>query len=228
MRDSPRNEANSCLFNNLTFLLGVRNVAGKAEIHTRPLSTGDMSMKDATSETTEVDYGDIYTLEGPMISELISFTKKTKRRLQMPFINPYLTFQDTCEEAFEHYRSVFGGEFAMKMRMTDIDMGVPVPAGAENLIMHVALPIGGQMLMGSDAPEGFGPPIQQGNNYSAAVGVESREEADRIYNGLAGGGGETSMPMGDAPWGDYFGMLTDRFGINWMVSFDPKGKTHSE
>ena len=140
----------------------------------------------------------------------------------MPSINPYLTFTDNCEQAFEHYRSVFGGDFAVKMRMTDLDMGVPVPEGAENLIMHIALPIGGQMLMGSDAPEGFGPPIQQGNNYSVAVAADSRDDADRIYTGLAAGGGQSMMPMGDAPWGDYFGMLTDKFGINWMVSFDPR------
>ncbi len=139
----------------------------------------------------------------------------------MANINPYLSFKDTCEAAFEHYRSVFGGEFEAVIRMTEIGCGVPVPEGSENLIMHIALPIGKNLLMGSDCPEGFGPPIQPGNNFSVSVNVDSKEEADRVYNELSAGG-TAAMPMGDAPWGSYFGMLTDKFGINWMVSFDAR------
>ena len=139
----------------------------------------------------------------------------------MTQINPYLSFKDTCEDAFNLYRSVFGGEFAMIARMTDIDMGTPVPEGSENLIMHISYPIGGNILMGSDCPEGFGPKLETGNNFSVSISADSKEEADRIYKGLSEGGTST-MPMGDAPWGSYFGMLQDKFNINWMVSFDQK------
>jgi PhnB protein len=136
----------------------------------------------------------------------------------MTAVNPYLTFTNNCEEAFEFYRSVFGGEFAAVLRMTDIDCGVPVSAQNEKLIMHIALPISeGSVLMGSDAPEGFGPPLQMGNNFSVAVAPDTREEADRLHAGLSAGGAAT-MPMADAPWGDYFGMVTDKFGVQWLIN----------
>ena len=136
----------------------------------------------------------------------------------MTTINPYLTFKDNCEEAFEFYRSIFGGEFATIMRMGDMDMGQPVPDAAKNLVMHVALPISdGNVLMGSDAPEGFGPPLSVGNNLSVAIGLSDRAEADRLYNGLSAGGNPT-VPMSDAPWGDYFGMFNDKFGVQWMIN----------
>lgn len=136
----------------------------------------------------------------------------------MTAINPYLSFTNNCEEAFEFYRSVFGGEFAAVMRMTDIDCGVPVSPENEKLIMHIALPISeGSVLMGSDAPEGFGPSLQMGNNFSVAVAPDSREEADRLHSGLSAGGTAT-MPMADAPWGDYFGMVTDKFGVQWLIN----------
>ena len=137
----------------------------------------------------------------------------------MPAINPYLTFKNTCEEAFEFYRSVFGGDFAMVMRMGDMDCGQPVPDEAKNLIMHTALPIGGNMLMGSDAPEGFGPPLNVGNNYSVSVSADSMDEGRRIFNELSSGG-QVMMPFEKAFWGAHFGMLTDKFGIQWMVSYD--------
>ena len=137
----------------------------------------------------------------------------------MATINPYLTFNGNCEEAFEFYKSVFGGEFATVMRMGDAE-GMPVPDAAKNKVMHVALPIGDTaMLMGSDTMEGFGPPFNAGNNFSVAVGPKSKEEADKLYNGLAADGTQT-MPMADAFWGAYFGMLVDKFGIQWMVNFD--------
>ncbi|MEP7076281.1 MAG: VOC family protein [Acidobacteriota bacterium] len=138
----------------------------------------------------------------------------------MANINPYLTFKGNCEEAFNFYKSVFGGEFATIMRMGDGSGGMEVPDAAKNQIMHVALPVGDTaMLMGSDAMEGFGPPFNAGNNFSVAVGPKSKEEADKLYNGLAAGGTQT-MPMADAFWGAYFGMLVDKFGIQWMVNFD--------
>ena len=135
----------------------------------------------------------------------------------MPKMNPYLNFKDSCEEAFEFYRSVFGGEFMMMMRMGDTDMGMPVPDEAKNLIMHVSLPIGDNILMGSDAPDGVCPtPLTAGNNFSVSISAESREDADRIYNGLSADG-TSAMPMQEMFWGSYWGMLTDKFGINWMV-----------
>ena len=141
----------------------------------------------------------------------------------MPAINPYLTFKNNCEEAFEFYRSVFGREFQGPgiMRMGDMPGGEhPMPDEAKNLVMHVALPIGeGTILMGSDAPEGFGPPLNIGNNISVAIKTDSVEESDRLFNGLSQGGSVT-MPMADAPWGAYFGMFTDKFGINWMINHD--------
>jgi len=139
----------------------------------------------------------------------------------MTQINPYLNFKNSCEEAFNLYRSVFGGDFQMVARMTDIDVGMPIPEGTENLIMHISYPIGGNILMGSDCPEGWGPQIEIGNNYSVSVTVDSKEEADRVFKGLSEGGTQT-MPMDNAPWGSYFGMLQDKFGVNWMISFDQR------
>jgi len=135
----------------------------------------------------------------------------------MATINPYLTFKGNCEEAFEFYRSVFGGEFATVMRMGDAT-GMPVPEEAKNKIMHIALPIGDSaVLMGSDSGEGFGPPVNVGNNYSVAIGAKGKEESDRLFNGLSAGG-HVTMPMADAFWGGYFGMLTDKFGFQWMIN----------
>jgi len=103
------------------------------------------------------------------------------------------------------------------MRMGDTDMGMPVPEEAKNLILHISLPIGVNILMGSDAPDGVCPlPLVAGNNFSISISAESREEADRIFGGLSTGG-NPSMPMGVMFWGSYWGMLTDKFGVNWMV-----------
>lgn len=138
----------------------------------------------------------------------------------MTAINPYLNFKNNCEEAFNFYRSVFGGEFTGILRMGDMDMGMPVPEEAKNLVMHVALPIdSGSTLMGSDAPEGMGMPLTVGNNVSVAVAPDSEEDARRIFDGLSQGGTAT-MPIADAPWGDLFGMLTDKFGIQWLINYE--------
>ena len=142
----------------------------------------------------------------------------------MPTINPYLSFKDTCEAAFNFYKSVFGGEFTTVMRIGEVDCGMPAPAGSENLIMHISLPIGnGNILMGSDAPEGFGPPIQVGNNYSVAVSGDSMDEAKRIFDGLSAGG-QVVMPFEKAFWGDHFGMIVDKFQTQWMVTFGDSQK----
>ena len=137
----------------------------------------------------------------------------------MPVINPYLTFNGDCEAAFDLYKSVFGGEFAVVMRFGDMDMGMPVADDEKNKIMHVALPIGrGNMLMGSDVSASRGG-VTPGTNFSVAVSADSESEADDIWAGLAEGGNET-LKMSKAPWGAYFGMCTDKFGIQWMVTYD--------
>ncbi len=137
----------------------------------------------------------------------------------MASVNPYLSFNDKCEEAFNFYKSVFGGEFTTLGRFSDIPPGDhPTPPEEANKVMHVALPIGpSTVLMGSDTPAAMGT-IHNGNNFYVAVAPESEAEATRIFNGLAAGGTVT-MPMEKAFWGAYFGMLVDKFGIQWMVNY---------
>ena len=141
-------------------------------------------------------------------------------------INPCLNFNGNTEDAFNFYKSVFGGEFAALMCFKDAP---PCPEATGKLsdadgekIMHVALPIGnGNVLMATDALESMGQSLTAGNNFSLSVAAESKEEADRIFNALAADG-KTTMPLGDAFWGAYFGMLTDRFGVRWMINYDYK------
>jgi PhnB protein len=139
-------------------------------------------------------------------------------------LNPYLNFPGTTEEAFKFYKSVFGGDFLQVMRFKDAppQEGMTMPSGVGEKIMHISLPIGkGNILMGSDAGE-WSPPITFGNNFTMSITVDSKEEADRIFNGLSKGG-KVTMPLADAFWGDYFGMCTDKFNVNWMMSF-PKAQ----
>ncbi|AWA31456.1 VOC family protein [Flavobacterium magnum] len=142
----------------------------------------------------------------------------------MAAVNPYLTFNGTCEAAFNLYKSVFGGEFPYIGRFGDMppseDGKRCTPAEAD-LIMHVSLMIGDTVLMGSDAPGEYGEKLVIGNNYSVSINTDSREEADRIFAGLSDGG-TVMMPMENTFWGAYFGMFTDKFGIHWMVNFDEK------
>lgn len=143
----------------------------------------------------------------------------------MTTINPYLNFNGNTEEAFNFYKSVFGGEFATLQRFGDMP---PCPE-AGNLsendrekIMHVALPIGrGSVLMGTDSLESMGQHLMAGNNFSLSIDAESKEEAEKLFGGLSAGG-QTKMPLADAFWGAYFGMLTDKFGVQWMVNYDYK------
>ena len=141
----------------------------------------------------------------------------------MTTIHPYLNFKNSCKEAFDLYRSIFGGEFESMIRFKDMPMSdQPLPDHVADLIMHVSLPIGqGFRLMGSDAPEGFAPKMTPGNNISVSINTDSKAEADRLFNGLSASG-KVNVPMDNAPWGSYFGMFTDRFGIDWMVSFDQR------
>lgn len=139
----------------------------------------------------------------------------------MTSINPYLTFKGNCEEAFNHYKSVFGGEFTYLGRFGEMppQEGKSMPEEDANKIMHVSLPIGSNQLMGSDTGGEWAAHTIIGNNYSVSVSTDTKEDADRIFNGLAEGGNVT-MPMADTFWGDYFGMCTDKFGINWMMSYN--------
>lgn len=134
--------------------------------------------------------------------------------------NIYLNFDGNAEEAFNFYQSVFGGEFAMVMRFKDTPDGEEVPADLKEKIMHIGLPLApGNVLMGSDTMEGMGPAYHRGNNFSISLSTESKEESDHLFAGLSAGG-KADMPMQTTFWGSYFGMLTDQFGIQWLVDYD--------
>lgn len=139
----------------------------------------------------------------------------------MAAINPYLTFNGNCEEAFLFYQSVFGGEFSYIGKFKDMpseDDSKLTDADGDK-IMHVSLPISKEtVLMGSDTSEAYGL-VNPGTNFSISVNTDSTEEADKIFNGLSEGG-KVIMPMENTFWGAYFGMFTDKFEINWMVNFD--------
>jgi len=145
-----------------------------------------------------------------------------EREYTMPAFNPYLNFNGNTEEAFNFYKSVFGGEFITVIRFKDTPEAGRVPAADKEKIMHVALPIGkGNVLMATDALESMGHKLHTGNNFSISISTESREEADTLYRKLSSGG-KIEMPLGDTFWGAYFGMFADKFGIQWMVSYDYK------
>lgn len=141
----------------------------------------------------------------------------------MALINPYLHYNGNAEEAFNFYKSVFGGEFAMIARFKDLENPEqPFPEEEANKVMHIALPIGKtNVLMGSDVPNVLGKVNEQENRTKISISAESKEEADHLFNGLSAGG-NVEMPIADSPWGSYFGMFRDKYGIEWMVDFDPK------
>jgi PhnB protein len=147
----------------------------------------------------------------------------------MARINAYLTFDGTCEEAFNFYKSVFGGDFPMVGKFGDMppQEGMPpISDEVKNRIMHMSLPISAEtVLMGSDTMPGIHD-HQVGNNISLSINTDSREEADLIFTGLSAGG-KVSMPLADTFWGAYFGMWTDKFGINWMVNYDDPAKVQA-
>ena len=154
----------------------------------------------------------------------------------MAKLNPYLNFGGNAEEAFNFYRSVFGGEFAGVLRWKDMPKegcegggdGEHKLAEADGeKIMHIALPVGdGNILMASDSLEGFGPPLAVGNNFYIAIAPESKEEADRLFGELSAGG-TVEMPMADAFWGGYFGSFKDKFGIGWLINYDTAQATEA-
>lgn len=137
-------------------------------------------------------------------------------------LNTYLTFDGNCREAFEFYRSVFGGEFTELQTFGDGPPDMPVSEDEKNRVMHVALPVGSSVLMGSDSSS-FGPPLAVGNNFSLSIAVESRERCDELFAKLSSGGA-VIMPLQETFWGAYFGQWTDRFGVNWMVNYTLPGK----
>ena len=135
-------------------------------------------------------------------------------------INAYLTFAGECRAAFEFYRSVFGGDFLFMQTFADGPADMGAPEEAKDLIMHVTLPVGGGVLMGSDTIEQLSPPPVKGTNFSLSLGPDSREQADELFAKLSEGG-RVTMPMQDQFWGAYFGTCTDRFGIAWMINCHP-------
>ncbi len=139
----------------------------------------------------------------------------------MALINPHINFNGNAEEAFTFYKSVFGGEFTKLVRLKDLS-GPEFTVAEEdaNKIMHIALPIGPNILMGNDVPGFMGKVNENENRSKIAVSAASREEADQLFNGLSVGG-NIEVPIGDSPWGSYFGMFRDKYGIEWMVDFTP-------
>lgn len=142
----------------------------------------------------------------------------------MAAINPYIHFNGNAEEVFKFYKSVFGGGFTRILRYKDIaSEQYPIPEKELNKIMHIALPISnGSNLTGSDVMEVMGKVTENDNRNTIIITAESQEEADKLFNGLSAGG-KIEMPISFGPWGNYFGMFTDKFGVQWMVDFDSKG-----
>ena len=140
----------------------------------------------------------------------------------MALINPHMNFNGNAEEAFTFYRSVFGGEFTKLMRFKELSSPeFPIPENDANKIMHIELPVGKTFLMANDVPESMGRTNENENRSKIFIHAESREEADKIFNGLSAGG-TIEGPIGDSPWGTYFGCFRDKYGIEWMVNFDSK------
>ncbi len=144
----------------------------------------------------------------------------------MTTVNIYLNFKGNCEEAFNFYKSVFGGEFPYVGRFKDMPKQEGMPALPEEFmekIMHISLPISKETtLMGSDTGGEWAPKFTQGNNFSVSVNTDTEQEAERIFNALAEGG-KVTMPLEKTFWQAYFGMLTDKFGINWMMNCNLEG-----
>lgn len=137
----------------------------------------------------------------------------------MTNINPWINFNGNAEEAFTFYKSVLGGEFGKITRFKDIaSEEFPIPENEENKIMRITLPVGTSILIANDVPESMGRVSESENRSKIAVTAESKEEAERIFNGLSESGA-VEMPMADSPWGSYFGMFRDKYGIEWTVEF---------
>jgi len=142
----------------------------------------------------------------------------------MRSISPWINFNGNAEEAFNFYRSVFGGEFSKIVRFKELASDeFQIAAEEENKLMYIALPIGkNNVLIANDVPGVLGPVSENENRSKIYVATDSREEADKIFNGLSAGG-DVEGPIGDSPWGTYAGMFRDKYGIEWIVEFDPQG-----
>jgi PhnB protein len=143
----------------------------------------------------------------------------------MKAINPWINFNGNAEEAFTFYKSVFGGEFKNIVRYKDLASDeFKVDDTDANKVMYIALPIGkNNLLVANDVPSFLGKVSESENRSKIYVVTDSREEADKIFNGLSAGGDLEGGPIGDSPWGTYGGMFRDKYGIEWIVEFDPKG-----
>lgn len=157
-------------------------------------------------------------------------TIQITNELNMTTINPYLTFNGTCEEAFNLYKFVFGGEFPYVGKFKDMpdNPEYPIPESEKEKIMHISLPISKETtLMGSDSSEAFGQATVQGNNFSMSINTQTVDEATRIFNELSVGG-EILMPLNETFWGALFGTLVDKYGIQWMVNCNLEGHKNFE
>jgi PhnB protein len=140
----------------------------------------------------------------------------------MAQINPHINFNGNAEEAFNFYKSIFGGDFAKVTRLKEISSpDFPVPESDAEKILHISLPIGKNKLIGNDVPSFLGSVNENENRSKISISAESREEADKLFNGLSKGG-SVEMPMEDSPWGVYFGMFRDKYGIEWIIEFETK------
>lgn len=142
----------------------------------------------------------------------------------MTTLNVYLTFKGNCEEAFNFYKSAFGGEFTTVSRFNEMPPSENAMVSEEdgNKLMHISLSISeSTVLMGSDTGGEWAAKTVIGNNFSLSINTDTKDEADRLFSELSAGG-TTTMPMGQTFWGSYFGMFTDKFDVNWMISFDAK------
>jgi PhnB protein len=149
-------------------------------------------------------------------------THLTIKKIPMATINPYINFNGNAEEAFNFYKSVFGGDFKTIGRFKDFpNPEHPMTEEDGNKIMHISLPIGKNVLMGNDVPSFMGTVNENENRSKISVNADSKEEADKIFIGLSAGG-NVEMPIGDSPWGSYFAMFRDKYGIEWMIDFDPR------
>ncbi len=138
----------------------------------------------------------------------------------MATINPYINFNGNAEEAFTFYKSVFGGKFASVVRFKDLESSdFPIPEKDANKIMRIILPIGDNVLIANDVPESMGPVSENENRSKIAVSAETKEEAEKLFKGLSEGGA-VEMPMSESPWGTYFAMFRDKYGIEWTVEYD--------
>ena len=137
----------------------------------------------------------------------------------MATLNPYLNYSGNTEQAFNFYRTIFGGEFKDLVRFKDTPEKDRLKPAEQEKIMHISLPIGkGNVLMATDALESMGHSVKPGTNFYLSIEAQSKEEADKLFTGLSAGG-KVSMTLADTFWGAYFGMLTDKFGIQWMINY---------